>query len=102
MFSELGARGEISSVPGNLLGTGQLLHLTSSRADSMEMLEGLMGADHGSPESGQCPATAPCAGVTSLAGLHFSGQLFVKGHLVTLPRSASFTLAELLSSLAQP
>lgn len=93
MFSELGARGEMNSVPGNLLGTGQLPHLTSPRADSMEMLEGVMGANAQPPH--------PVLGVTSLAGLHFSGQLFVKGHLVTLPWSVSFMLAELLSSLAQ-
>lgn len=55
-----------------------------------------MGAGHGSPAAGQCPVTAPWARVTSLAGLHFSGQLRVKGHLVTLPGSASFIQAELL------
>lgn len=93
MFSELGARGEINSVPGNLLGTGQLPHLTSPRADSMEILEGEMGAGHHSQSLANAQPPRPVLGVTSLAGLHFSGQLFVKGHLVTLPRSASFMLA---------
>lgn len=67
----------------------------------METLEGVMGAGHGSPAAGQCPVTAPWARVTSLAGLHFSGQLRVKGHLVTLPGNASFIQTELLFSLAQ-
>lgn len=93
MFSELGAKGEINSVPGNLLGTGQLPHLTSPGADSMEMLEGLMGTGHHSRSLANAQSPRPVLGVTSLAGLHFSGQLFVKGHLVTLPRSASFMLA---------
>lgn len=59
----------------------------------MEMLEGEMGAGHRS----QCLANAqpprPVLRVTSLAGLRFIGQLSVKGHLVIVPRSASFMLA---------
>lgn len=83
----------MNSVPGNLLGTGQLPHLTSPRADSMEMLEGVMGEGHRSRSLASAQSPRPVLGVTSPAGLHFRGQLFVKGHLVTLPRSVSFMLA---------
>lgn len=59
----------------------------------MEMLKGVMGEGHRSQSLANAQPPHPVLGVTSLAGLHFRGQLFVKGHLVTLPRSASFMLA---------